>query len=350
VVTTPTRTDEAYRGAIKSIGLWGAPQSGKTTYLASLYVAISRASMELNIFGIDDASTDFLVSASSSLSRGHGFPAATETVGSYRWIMSMATHVQVPRRSRFGRADTPDVPLHVQFNIDMRDVPGAVFGYQSAAKEPEESPYRLDLGGQSTHALAGPGLLPGTEDMMDYLAGCDGLLFLVDPVREREFGDSHEYFQNTLLRVAQRKVASMPPGSRLPHHVAVCITKFDHPQVYKFARLNGYRTYDENDPYLFPRVHDDDAEAFFKDLCDNSGMGDADLISNSLSRYFHPQRVRYFVTSSVGFYRHGGRFREEDFQNTVEQEDGSVRIRGQIHPINVLEPMLWLGQSVTTER
>jgi hypothetical protein len=39
------------------------------------------------------------------------------------------------------------------------------------------------------------------------------------------------------------------------------------------------------------------------------------------------------------------RFREDDNQNAVEQ-DGRVRIRGQIHPINVLEPILWRGQSV----
>lgn len=140
----------------------------------------------------------------------------------------------------------------------------------------------------------------------------------------------------------------MGPGAKLPHYVAVCVTKFDDPMVYRFARLNGYRNYDENDPYLFPRVHDDDAEGFFKQLCDTSPMGDADLICNALTRYFQPERIRYFITSAIGFYRQGGRFRDDDYQNAVEQGGGTYKIRGQIHPINVLEPILWLGQSVTS--
>ena len=43
------------------IGLWGAPGSGKTTFLAALNIAVNQAAArELMIFGVDDASTDFL--------------------------------------------------------------------------------------------------------------------------------------------------------------------------------------------------------------------------------------------------------------------------------------------------
>ena len=44
-----------------SIGLWGAPACGKTTFLAALYTAVSRSSQDLNIFGVDDMSTEFMV-------------------------------------------------------------------------------------------------------------------------------------------------------------------------------------------------------------------------------------------------------------------------------------------------
>jgi hypothetical protein len=316
--------------------MWGAPLCGKTTFLAALYIAVSRASEDLNIFGVDDVSTDFLVEANRMLTIEHSFPPATLAPVSYSWVMNMLARTQVPDRGRAGRVAEAPPAVPIQFNIDMRDAPGDVF--ESSPSLPEVS--RLNLSEDPSEI--------DPEDMMDHLAGCDGLLLLIDPVRERKYGNGHEYFQGTLLRIAQRKMARMPPGSKLPHYVAVCITKFDEPEVYKFARLNGFRSYDENDPFLFPRVHDDDAETFFRELC-SSELSDADLICNSLRKFFQPDRIRYFVTSSIGFYRGGGRFREDDCRNAVEQE-GKVKIRGQIYPINVLEPMLWLGENIATSR
>jgi hypothetical protein len=299
-------------------------------------VAVNRASQDLNIFGADETSTEFMVESNRILTNKHEFPSATETVGSYSWVMNMTTMVQPDRTGRFGRQNAP-VPVPAQFNIDLRDAPGRFFSSDLAAAPPAS---RLDLGDGSPETVFDP------NEMMDYLAGCSGLLLLIDPLRERQYGDAHEFFQGTLLRIAQRRMSLMPPGARLPHYVAVCITKFDDPAVYGFARLNGFRTIDDDDPYLFPRVHTDDSESFFRELC-NTDMSDADLICNGLRRYFHPERIRYFASSAIGFYLKGGRFREDDYRNLTEGEGDKLRIRGQVHPINVLEPVLWLGQSVT---
>lgn len=333
VVTTPASSGRRSR-APRSIGLWGATGCGKTTFLAALYIAVNRSDEDLNIFGVDDTSTEFMVSSNRMLTTEHRFPVAGVSVGSYSWTMNMTSYVQ-PDRTRFGRQSQAPVAVPSQFNIDLRDAPGGYFA--STPQLPGES--RIDFG----ESLTAPAMSP--EDMMEYLAGCEGLLLLIDPTRERELGDSHEFFQGTLLRMAQHRMAAMPPGSKLPHYVAVCITKFDDPEVYKFARLNGYRTYDENDAYLFPRVHNDDAESFFRALCDTD-MSDADLICKGLRKYFYPDHIRYFVTSAIGFHRKGGRFREDDHDNAVNM-DGTLKIRGQIHPINVLEPVLWLGSQVT---
>ena len=331
-MTTPSNGSR--RAGPRSIGLWGAPACGKTTFLAALYIAVNRGKEDLNIFGVDDSSTDFMVQSNRMLTTEHRFPPGTQNVGSYSWTMNMVRHLQ-PERSRFGRQAPAPVAVAAQFNIDLRDAPGGYYASNPMA-QPQS---RLDLGDGSPEAA------PGPEEMMEYLAGCEGLLLLINPVRERELGDAHEYFQGTLLRMAQRRMALMPAGAKLPHHVAVCVTKFDDADVYRFARMNGFRTYDENDPYMFPRVHSDDAEGFFRELC-NTDMSDAELICNGLSRYFHRDRIRYFVTSAIGFYRKGGRFREDDHNNAVEQ-NGEIKIRGQIHPINVLEPILWLGENVT---
>ena len=334
-MTTPPSGRTRVSRAPRSVGLWGAPSCGKTTFLAALYVAVNRASQDLNIFGVDDNSTEFMVDSNRMLTNEHQFPEGTQVVSSYSWTMNMTTMVQPDKTSRFARQGAP-VAVPAQFNLDLRDAPGRFFG-----SDPGASPSsRLDLGDGT------PDAAPDPEEMMDYLAGCTGLLLLIDPVRERRYGDAHEYFQGTLLRIAQRRMALMPPGSKLPHYVAVCITKFDDPEIYRFARLNGFRTYDDDDQYMFPRVHSDDAEVFFRELC-NSDISDADLICNGLRKFFYPDRIRYFATSAIGFYLKGARFREDDAWNVTEV-DGQAKIRGQIHPINVLEPLLWLGQCVTT--
>lgn len=335
-MTTPSSTGP-HRRAPRRIGMWGAAGSGKTTFLAALYIAVNRSALDLSIFGVDDASTDFMVTSTHRLTNEHRFPEAWSALSLYSWTMNMITTVDQQNRTRFGRQTSVPVAVPAQFNIDLRDVPGAFFSSDLA---PALAQSRLDLGDGT------PDVAPDPVDMIDYLAGCDALLLLIDPVRERRYGDAHEYFQGTLLRMAQRRMARMAPGAKLPHYVAVCITKFDDPEVYRFARLNGFRTYDVDDEFLFPRVHSDDAQSFFQELC-NTDDSDADLIIGALKKYFQPERIRYFVTSAIGFYVKSGRFREDDHDNALEQSDGSVKIRGRIHPINVLEPILWLGQSVT---
>ncbi len=336
------------RRAFRSIGLWGAPQSGKTTFLAALFIAVNRSHLDLRIYGVDDESTEFLVESTDTLAKEHKFPAGTEQVKPLSWTMSMMTKMQVTERGRFGRQNSSTVTVPAEFSIDLRDAPGRVFGSRAAVSRPAGGS-RLDIDGDEP--ADPPTRLPvpvlSDDDMMDYLAGCDGVLLLIDPVREQEFGDAHKYFQGTLLRIAQRRLAAMPPGSRLPHHVAVCISKFDHPDVYQFARRSGYRTYAENDPFFFPRVDERDAERFFLELCRRSEHSDAELVTNALAQYFHRDRIRYFVTSAVGFYLgQASRFRQDDPHNVMKQGDGTYKIRGQIHPINVLEPMLWLGHRV----
>jgi energy-coupling factor transporter ATP-binding protein EcfA2 len=318
------------------IGLWGAPGSGKTTFMAALNVAVSRAQQDLLMYGVDEESTEFLARNTAILTNQRRFPAATQSLHPLSWTMNMATPVLV--RRPFGRQATQPAPL--QLNIDLLDVPGGIFGSAPAARS-EQAFGEEDGNGDDVVASA------AEDDPIGRLAACHGIVFLFDPVREQTKGDAHEYFQGTLLRIAQRRFAqSRMSVGKLPHCVAVCVTKFDDPEIYRRAKMGGYRTYDENDPFMFPRVNDDDAAAFFADLCLQSDLGNADLISSAISRYFEPDRVRYFITSAIGFCVSSGtrRFREQDYQNVAP--DG--RIRGAIHPINILEPLLWLGQSLAT--
>jgi hypothetical protein len=355
VVTTSNRAPAP--GPVRSlgrIGLWGAPGSGKTTYLAALQIAVNRArDRNLMIFGVDDSSTDFLVENTATLTQERRFPAATVSQQQLSWVLQLET--EVPVRRRFGRQVMTPVPL--ELNIDLLDAPGREFrsvpglgdedGGQAAPRAGNalgfDDDEDEDDGGDAAGSVA------SEDSLMDSMASCDGLLLLFDPIREWQRGDAYNYFQGTLLRIAQRRMADRTqPGSKLPHYVAVCVTKFDEPDVYRRARINGYRTFSTDEPAMFPRVRDEDAEPFFVELCREASRGDADLVRNALYRYFRPERVRFFVTSAIGFYlgKKSSRFQEQDFQNAVPEPGGQPRIRGSIHPINVVEPLVWLGQSL----
>ena len=118
-----------------------------------------------------------------------------------------------------------------------------------------------------------------------------------------------------------------------------------------------------------PRVLDEHAEAFFDALCEGDFWGSqeegssasAAYVRDMLKNYFHPRRIKYFVTSSVGYWRPAGwdrdpasrpgfKFDPEDFHNLRTDQDGNERIRGVIHPINVLEPLISLQQRLAMRR
>lgn len=297
------------------IGLWGAPGSGKTTFLAALYLAVARSQQDIRLIGNNDDATEFLVENTHLLTNAREFPRSTHTEHALSWTILAST--ETADRARFGKRVTRSVPLSLR--LELLDAPGASFGL-------------------------------ATESAEDRLAGCDGILYIFDPVIERSRGDAYEYFHRTLFRLAERQRNREQTGSsRLPYYLAVCITKFDDPYVYRMARRYGYVSLSE-DPSTAPRVRDELAPEFFAALCEQSTSGDADLIYRSINRYFSPERVKYFFTSAIGFYAgKGRRFLETDTQNIVTFEDGKdIKIRGQINPINVIEPILWLGQSVLT--
>jgi hypothetical protein len=182
------------------------------------------------------------------------------------------------------------------------------------------------------------------QDFIGTLMQSQGIIYVFDPTREREHGDAFEATFGPLVQLADQ----VTTGIRLPHYVAVCITKFDDMRVYRTAEELNLITEDPADPHGFPYVDDKDAREFFWRLCDISMSEDAKMAFNALEQYFWPERIRYFVTSAIGFYiePRRGRFDREDYQNHLMDEQGG-RIRGSVNPINVAGPLLWLGDKAS---
>jgi hypothetical protein len=333
------------------VGMWGAPSSGKTTFLAALSIAANRQPAEsLVIYGSDTESTEFLNNETARLTYQQQFPPATEANKHLSWVLQMEVEA-IGRKWGF----LPTTTMRpFQFNLDLLDEPGRVFAdtpeiagvTSSAAKR---SAARLF--GDEDETGSSPTAVAGDEDaFLDQLASCQALLLLFDPVREWREGTAFNYFHGTLMHLAQRLLPGRG-GAKLPQFVAVCTTKFDHHDVYGRARDKGYRTFPPTDPHHFPRVSDALAERFFVDMVKESQRGNADLVRNALRHFFQRDRIKFFVTSAIGFHldRQLGMFQESEFSNVVDQAGGNPRIRGPVYPINVIEPLMWLGECLAAE-
>jgi hypothetical protein len=181
-----------------------------------------------------------------------------------------------------------------------------------------------------------------SERFVDNLAGSAGIVLFFDPVSEFNHGNAlrHTYGVLTQLR------SQVPRhGNKLPHYVAVCITKFDEIRVLESAQKLRVVEYD-TEPPEFPKVPQEYAPELFERLIRLSRSDNASLILPLLEQTFHKERVRFFVTSAIGFYvdQTFGVFDPEDYQNHIPGTPD--RIRGGIYPINVIEPILWLGRNV----
>jgi hypothetical protein len=234
--------------------------------------------------------------------------------------------------------------------LELWDPPGDYFGEEAASRQTARRDVEFGTGaGQDIDDPA-----PSRDKVIEHLAGCRGLIFLFDATRQREPDpenkgknlDSLEFFQRTVLELGQHN--TRPSGDQfLPHHLAVCIAKYDHFHVRDMARREGLET-DFDMETLAPRVPNEMAKLLFDKLCEDR-IGNADLIRSEIEANFAPKRVRYFVTSAVGFYLDPatGLFSPDDYSNLVQYQDPKskrpkMRLKGKPHPINVLEPLVWL--------
>ncbi|WP_328322884.1 hypothetical protein OHA70_29210 [Kribbella sp. NBC_00382] len=288
------------------IGIWGQPESGKTTYLGALRIAAAQQQGRLGrwtVSGLDDPSSNFLVEQAERMTRQRRFPEPSLVEETLRWSFN-------------GRAPGRFVRRPVEFVLSVQDAPGEAFRQG-----------------------------PLMQRVVDHLARSRGLIYLFDPITLNS--SNIEYFDKTLQMLS----ASLRAGSRLrkgklPHYLSVCVTKFDDPAFFTRAVHEGWVTQDSTDQRL-PRVPDDRAEAFFDWVCHVLRRQGAPLIRELIRSNFDDVRVRYFATSSVGFRLNDQQvFDFRDFRNVDVTADHDRRIREMVRPINVLEPLISLERRI----
>ncbi|MET9905019.1 hypothetical protein [Streptomyces sp. NPDC006446] len=292
------------------IALWGAPRSGKTTYLAALPIAAMQHQRHGKgtwlISGTTPEANTFLNDGVRKLAIERGFPEATLDLKSMSWKFQ-GLEPLTGRRKGFREA---------RFVLEVQDVPGEMYH--------------------------------GTEsETVDQLARSQGLIYLFDQLDDPEaVGDSLASFFATLNSLYSRveEFGGHYQG-RLPHHLAVCIVKFDDPQVLGPAVEAGWVTQEEHGSRL-PRVPGHLTGSYFQWLCNNARHPGARMVRDGLATYFHPERVAYYTTSAIGYRltpEHVFDFR--DYAN-VEVINHSVRISTPPVPFNVLEPLTDLERRI----
>ncbi len=301
------------------ITMLGARQTGKTTFLASVQIALlRRKELGWALVSDNEGSARVLTKFVTDMTDEHKFPAPTGNIENYKWSLEgeLAPYREwhwwgFRRRRQFAR-----VPL------DLIDAPGEV----------------TDSGNDYSEGST-------SRQFVENLARSAGIVLFFDPITEFARGDafSNMFGVLTLLR------SQLRGNGKLPHWVAVCITKFDEIAVYEAARKLRIIEVDPNPPE-FPTVPDEDARQFFERLAKLSKSDSADLVLPLLEQTFNEARIKFFVTSAIGFFVDSGYgvFDPDDYQNHIPREtkDDLDYIRGGIRPINVIEPILWLGRSV----
>ncbi|MGV9680895.1 hypothetical protein ACWDSJ_36970 [Nocardia sp. NPDC003482] len=326
------------------LGMWGPPASGKTTFLAALKIAtlLSRRPGNWIMNGTDGPSSRFLQQMTDLLADQRVFPTATDAANGMTFRFTGERSVPGSPRFPGGLGRRQPMTAREAFELDVLDVPGGTHApdHTGADEEP-------DLEFADTDPIEFDEMSDRTQ-MLDHLQACQGIVYLFDPGRDVRLGDAFKYFQGTLEELSSRIFQPGYHGTRLPHCVAVCITKFDQPYVYQEAFRRGYSVRDTAPPY-FPMVEDGRAGEFFHELCKDDHTN-TNLVAKALERYFYEDRVKYFVTSSIGFYSVNGRFQARDPHNVEQVGDGDFRIRGKVHPLNVIEPLIWLFDNLKAKR
>ncbi|MFI5531303.1 hypothetical protein ACIA8O_22505 [Kitasatospora sp. NPDC051853] len=297
------------------IGLWGAPRSGKTTFLCALPIAAMQYAEHGKgnwiIGGLTPQASRFLSSSVPMLAVDGGFPPPTQAPESMSWSFQG----EEPRR--FGR------PREVGFVLDLHDVSGEFY-------EP----------GHPQHAT-----------VIDQLATAHALVYLFDPLLDGEAETrSLNFFFATLNELNSRiRDQRGLRGNRLPHHVAVCVTKFDDPEVFRPSVEARWVTQEDVGARI-PRVPQELGAGYFDWICNTYRGSSARLVRNGLSNYFHPERVSYYATSAIGFRLNADGIFDYRSYASVEQVGGAAHIVASPRPINVLEPLIDLERRITADQ
>ncbi len=294
------------------IGLWGGPSSGKTTYLSALRMAaLLEPEGGWRVTGLEKefpGSSTFLA-ANTKLLRQGGFPQATTNPSEYKFEINGTVTPKLLSGLPDILRKMAGIERQVNFSLYVRDYPGGDFSQMSDIQ----------------------------DSMWKNLAECDGLIYLYDV--ETKF-DAFDYVNLTPDFLLQLTAPQRRINNKLPQFLAICISKFDSREVFEPLREAGLVQNNLKDPRLTPYVTE--PKKAFEKLADP-------LVTKTMERFFDPQRIQYFFSSSVGFYAPpNSPINMEDYSNVGDLPGGpKIRSGRNTFPVNVFTPLMWIEAQTT---
>lgn len=307
-----------------NLAVWGATESGKSTMLLALPTAAEARGWK--VFSPEDGgeSDRYLSQARNEFAEDLLLPLATQDEASIVW--KLRRDAERPGRIWSRRRPALDVTLRT-----------------------------IDRAGGDFHRRSPADVVTAA---VENLLGAHGIVYLFDPRRELRRTESGTgdggaaFFNDCLDRLFKRahQEHRLTDGGKLPHGIAVCVTKFDSPRIFQLACEGGFVTQDQRSPRQ-PRVAD--AAGFFEFLCESYLGGSARQLRQQIQASFVPARIRYFVCSSIGFRCPRGVFdpSQNGFDNLHPQKlPGRDGMYEHPRPVNVLEPFVELARAVAPAR
>ena len=198
------------------IGIWGSSGAGKTTYLTMLYHVLTRSDRWIVKSGSDEA--DDFIRRNLEAIENDEFPARTEIDESEK--LKIYSYKLTRENSKNKGSIT----------LNFIDAPGEFYER---------------LGDRNQKYLVDDPNNPET-DVIDYLMGCDGIIFLLDPDPDEQNLGKKKY--STMLRnlfedFNARNRENNQEKDRLENYIAICITKVDHDKICEKAKNQGADTY-----------------------------------------------------------------------------------------------------------
>jgi hypothetical protein len=195
------------------IGLWGTSGSGKTTYLAMLYYALL-LSKDWEVTA-DTEARQFVTKHIKHIEKGN-FPPATETAPD----LNIFTYTLRPQSSK---GTGPKIVLN------FIDAPGEFYEDILSTKvqivEPQSQ--RTNAGMQVNQNQG------NSKGIVDYLLSCDGIIFLLDPMRSKKEGNSYwTLLLDLFLEFQERSRQEEMKTERLQQYMAFCVTKVDKEEIW----------------------------------------------------------------------------------------------------------------------
>ncbi|MDJ1180445.1 hypothetical protein PJF56_16400 [Roseofilum sp. BLCC_M91] len=322
------------------IGLWGTVGSGKTTYLAMLYDALED-SEELRVEAGDDRADEFINEHISTIDGGN-FPPPTEIAKGKQ--LDIFTYILRPE------GGTRSIELN------FIDAPGKF--YEDFRGNTDQKVQIVE--GQENQETLG--------DIVDYLRSCDGIIFLLDPIRSKEDGESYKTLVLRLFREFQRRSRQQGTDTKLQQYMVFCVTKCAKKEIWTQGKKSADLAKEVMGGKLFRRLRTNyclpGRYEFFSvasiGLCqDKDGHWKEAVIypdipdSSSTSKPQAPQPYQQGYDPDAPFGRPNPPDDDwADLNKTSRNAEPpqipvpTINTEVEHEPINVIEPIQWLIQSI----